>query len=153
MMREAWRKLGHPSPIYKNDRAGKAFEFFIPELDKEVDMASDLVKAMFGGTPQTGNQVEAHDEDHDEDHDGAHVHLSDVEQKILFACKDRPRSSPDLLALLGYENRTGNLKKALTRLRAIGLLDWTIPEKPRSKNQRYRMTAKGRRMLLTEDHD
>lgn len=48
MMREAWRNLGHPAPQYKNDRAGKAFEFFIPELDKEVDMASDLVKAMFG---------------------------------------------------------------------------------------------------------
>ena len=30
----------------KNDRAHKAFEF---RLDKEVDMASDLIKAMFGG--------------------------------------------------------------------------------------------------------
>ncbi len=61
MMREAWRKLGHPAPHYKNDRAGKAFEFFIPELDKEVDMASDLVKAMFGGSPQVKAQIEAHD--------------------------------------------------------------------------------------------
>ena len=41
MMREEWRKLGHPVPTYNNDRAWKAFEFFIPELDREVDMASD----------------------------------------------------------------------------------------------------------------
>ena len=33
----------------KNDRAHKAFELFVPGLDKEVDMASDLVKAMFAG--------------------------------------------------------------------------------------------------------
>jgi len=52
MMREEWQKLGHPAPTFKNDRAWKAFEFFIPELDKEVDMASDLMKAMFSETPQ-----------------------------------------------------------------------------------------------------
>lgn len=56
MMREAWKKLGHPSPTYKNDRARKAFEFFIPELDKEVDTASDLIRAMFGGTPHAKSQ-------------------------------------------------------------------------------------------------
>ena len=147
MMREAWRKLGHPVPNYKNDRAGKAFEFFIPELDKEVDMASDLVKAMFGVSSQAKASVEAHDKAHDEAHDEAHDHLSEVERKIISACKDAPRSSPELLALLGYGNRTGNLKKALKRLRNIGFLELTISGKPRSKNQRYRLTAKGRRAM------
>jgi hypothetical protein len=33
------------------------FESFIPELDKEVAMASDLMKAMFGRT----DQVKAHE--------------------------------------------------------------------------------------------
>ncbi|MCL5769838.1 MAG: secretory pathway Sec39 family protein [Planctomycetes bacterium] len=145
MMREAWRKLGHPAPHYKNDRPSKAFEFFIPELDKEVDMASDLVKAMFGGYSQANVSVEAHDE--------AHERLSEIERKILSACIDKPQNTPDLLTLLGYGNRTGNLKKALAKLRDTGLLELTIPEKPRSKNQRYRMTAKGRRMLLRETHD
>ena len=147
MMREAWRKLGHPVPNYKNDRAGKAFEFFIPELDKEVDMASDLVKAMFGVSSQAKASVEAHDKAHDKAHDEAHDHLSEVERKIISACKDAPRSSPELLALLGYGNRTGNLKKALKRLRNIGFLELTISGRPRSKNQRYRLTAKGRRAM------
>jgi len=48
MMQREWQALGHPAPVLKNDRAHKAFEFFIPGLDKEVDMASDLIKAMFG---------------------------------------------------------------------------------------------------------
>lgn len=32
MMREEWQKLGHPAPTYKNDRAWKAFDLFIPML-------------------------------------------------------------------------------------------------------------------------
>lgn len=137
---------GHPSPTYKNDRAGKAFELFIPELDKEVDMASDLVKAMFGAkTPtQSGDPVKAHDEAHDEAHD----RISDIERKILSACADRPQSTPDLLSVLGYGNRTGNLKKALVRMRTLELLELTIPGKPRSKNQRYRITNKGRKRIV-----
>jgi predicted HTH transcriptional regulator len=39
MMREEWQRLGQPAPTYKNYRAWKAFELFIQELDKEVDMA------------------------------------------------------------------------------------------------------------------
>ena len=53
MVIQMFHSLGHPAPTYKNDRAWKAFEFFIPELDKEVDMASDLVKAMFDGVPKS----------------------------------------------------------------------------------------------------
>lgn len=57
MMQREWQALGHPAPLLKNDRAHKAFEFFIPGLDKELDMASDLMKAMFSATekiPKTG---------------------------------------------------------------------------------------------------
>ncbi len=58
MMREAWQALGHPAPVYKNERAWKAFELFIPELDKEVDMASALMKAMFGNAHRDGAKAE-----------------------------------------------------------------------------------------------
>lgn len=61
MMREEWQKLGHPIPTYNNDRAWKGFEFFIPELDKEVDMASDLMKAMFSDPQGSKTQLETDD--------------------------------------------------------------------------------------------
>jgi ATP-dependent DNA helicase RecG len=51
MMRSEWQQLGHPAPTYVNDQARKAFELFIPELDKEADMASDLARAMFAARP------------------------------------------------------------------------------------------------------
>ncbi|HBA40445.1 MAG TPA: transcriptional regulator [Deltaproteobacteria bacterium] len=48
---------------------------------------------------------------------------------------------------MGYSTRTGNFKKALTRLLALGRLEMTIPRKPRSSKQRYRITALGRKVL------
>ena len=33
------------------------YRFFMPKLDKEVDMASDLIKAMFGGTAPAGVEL------------------------------------------------------------------------------------------------
>ena len=77
------------------------------------------------------------------------VGLGDIEQRILSACLEKAQSTPDMLVLLGYGNRTGNLKKALSRLRTIGFLELTIPGKPRSKNQRYRLTAKGRQAMAS----
>ena len=43
-------RVADPAPVRKNDRAHKAVELFVPGLDKEVDMASDQIKAMFGKT-------------------------------------------------------------------------------------------------------
>ena len=111
MMREEWQKLGHPIPTYNNDRAWKAFEFFIPELDKEVDMASDLMKAMFSGATQVDSQG-AHAEAHAE----AHGPMGEMEKKILNICSTGTISTPELLQTLGYGSRTGNFKRALSWL-------------------------------------
>jgi ATP-dependent DNA helicase RecG len=51
---------------------------------------------------------------------------------------------------MGYSTRTGNFKKALTRLLALGRLEMTIPGKPRSSKQRYKTTALGRKALARE---
>ena len=94
-------------------------------------------------TAQVTAQVEAYDKAHDE----AHEPMTDIEGRILTACKDASRSTPDLLLSLGYDSRTGNFKRALSHLLDIGCLTMTLPDKPRSKNQRYRLTEKGRVML------
>ena len=73
--------------------------------------------------------------------------MSEIEQKILLACLDAPQNTPELLALLGYESRTGNFKKAVSRLMDLACLEMTIPDKPRSKKQKYRLTERGRKVL------
>ena len=131
MMREAWRKLGHPSPTYKNDRAAKAFEFFIPGLDKEVDMASDLIKAMFGGAPQVKVPVA----------------VFATDRSILAALESVECGRSDLLKTLGHAQRSGNFRKAIDKLLKEHLIQRTIPNKPNSRLQKYRLTDKGRRRL------
>ena len=139
MMREAWRKLGHPAPQYKNDRAGKAFEFFIPELDKEVDMASDLVKAMFGGSPQAKASGEVPV--------GTKSALSRHQVKIMRKCQS-DRTLLELMAVAGRSDRTKFRHQVLNPLLGGGLIEMTIPNKPRSSRQRYRLTVKGREVLM-----
>jgi len=53
-----------------------------------------------------------------------------------------------LLDILGYKTRTGNFKKAMNRLLdELELLEKTLPQATRSKNQKYRLTTKGRQVL------
>ena len=66
---------------------------------------------------------------------------------MLRACVEQPATGRELLAASGYATRTGNFKRALERHFAMGLLELTIPGKPRSGKQRYRLTASGRRLL------
>ena len=142
MMQKEWQKLGHSAPILKNDRGWKAFEFFIPGLDKEYDAASTLMKAMFRNKKtldqSVTEQVEAH-----EAHVEAHEALNPVETAILEACREEPRTPRELLAITGYSTRTGNFKRSLNRLLASKLIGMTIPGKPRSIKQKYRLTETG----------
>lgn len=61
-----------------------------------------------------------------------------------------PRTIPELLALCGRSNRTKFRDQVLRPLLEAGLLEMTIPDKPRSSRQRYRTTPVGER-LLEED--
>lgn len=159
MIREIWRKLGHPTPTYKNERENKGFELFIPELDAEVDMASDLMKAMFElkGQPNLGGkviqaaQVEAQVEAQAAQVEAqeAQVQLTNWQMRVLIACSSGEQSGRQLLAVAGYRTRTGNFKKGLQYLTDANLLALTIPNKPNSSLQKYRLTAKGRELITS----
>ena len=147
--------------IYKNDRSWKAFDLFIPELDKEVDMASDLMKAMFGKTPPSSGgteteQVEAHEEAQVKAQEAqveAQVELLKWQHDILTSCSSGEKTGRELLEIAGYSSRTGNFKKGLQRLLDYKLLELTVPDKPNSRLQKYRLTEKGRRVLAKSRGD
>ena len=86
---------------------------------------------------------EAHDEAHEEDRKA----LQDWEIAVLRACAAQPATRRELLAASGYSTRTGNFKRAIEKHLAMNLLELTIPDKPRSRLQKYRLTAAGRQML------
>jgi hypothetical protein len=57
------------------------------------------------------------------------------------------------LAVSGRTDRTKFRKQVLGPLLAAGLVEMTIPDKPRSSKQRYRITALGREVLAQEGRE
>ncbi len=117
---------------------------FIVTLRKPRNVG-DLISV--GGRSATH---EAHDEVH-EAHDEAQVVVTNVEKSILTACQHGPQAARDLLAATGYKKRTGNFKRSLATLVEKQLLVMTLPDKPRSRLQSYRLTVKGGRILANAE--
>ena len=71
-------------------------------------------------------------------------HLSETELKILALMQDTPIRTGDILNHFRYAVVTRNIRNALNKLLKLQLIAYTIPDKPRSKNQQYRITALGK---------
>ena len=66
---------------------------------------------------------------------------------MLRACVRKDAMSKELQKAGGYGGRTRSFEQRLNRLLRGGLLEMTVPDKPRSPVQRYRLTEKGRSAL------
>ena len=66
---------------------------------------------------------------------------------MLRACGREAVPGEELQAAAGYSRRTGDFRRRLERLLNRGLLEMTIPDRPRSPLQKYRMTARGKVVL------
>ena len=59
----------------------------------------------------------------------------------------------ELTAVLGRTNRTKFRDRVLTPLLNAGLVEMTIPDKPRSSKQQYQLTLLGRQILTQQDQE
>ena len=66
---------------------------------------------------------------------------------MLRACIEEPATRQVLQTAAGYARRAGNFERRLEHLLREGLLERTVPDKPRSPLQKYRLTDKGRAAL------
>ena len=123
---EAMANNGSPPPKFSTDE-GRTY--FLVELPVHPQMVG----------------VQVHDEGHDGGHDRV---LTETEQRILAFLKSNPRSRAEMAEMLGMKStRSGHLTKAMDKLRKVGFTELTIPDKPQSKNQKMRITQRGRTWL------
>ena len=73
--------------------------------------------------------------------------LSTRDVDILRAAAAEPASLRTLLVAGRYSRRSGSFGRRIRRLVADGLLEMTLPSKPTSPAQRYRLTGRGRSTL------
>ncbi|WP_298030388.1 Fic family protein [uncultured Desulfovibrio sp.] len=72
-----------------------------------------------------------------------------IQREILKYCLE-PQSIVALMRIFGRTNRTKFKTDFLTLLLEQGLLERTIPDRPTSKNQKYRTTTLGKKILHHE---
>ena len=77
----------------------------------------------------------------DSTNDGVHdgVHDDSMRGRLLQLCQNGPKGAPELLSELGLASRSRNFRNALADLLNSGQLEMSIPDRPRSKNQKYRL--------------
>lgn len=63
--------------------------------------------------------------------------ITETEQKILILCQNKPSGNKEIINELGYKSLSGNVKKALNRLKKIRAIAYAIPDKPKSQHQKY----------------
>jgi ATP-dependent DNA helicase RecG len=119
----AMKRNGSPKARFKTDENRLWFVVELPihpELVPESAQLGDQVGTKLGPSP---DQVE-----------------------VLKRCREEA-SIVDLLDMAGRTNRTKFRQQVLNPLLAQGLIEMTIPDKPRSSKQKYRLTAAGRQVM------
>ena len=82
---------------------------------------------------------------------GVQVGVDARDAAMLRACVEAGAASRELRQAGGYAGRTRSFERRIDRLRSAGLIEMTVPDKPRSSAQRYRLTDKGRAAVAAAD--
>ena len=120
-IKNALKNNGSPKPIFITDEDRVQFITRIklhPKFKQNVNLA------------QATQQVKAQ-----------------VKAQVLVYLKEGSLSISELVTKIGQKSRSGGLKKIISELIKNKLISLTIPEKPKSPNQKYLITEKGQDYL------
>lgn len=67
---------------------------------------------------------------------------------ILKILSEKDSGKHEIAERLGKKGRTRYLNELIAKLVKDGLIEMTIPEKPNSRMQKYRLTANGKNIRL-----
>jgi Fic family protein len=103
-----------------------------PFIEFILQMISDAIQSS-----STTDQVTVHDTDQATVHDV--VEVSDYVQRLILVMEHREYNLTELMSLLGLSHRPTFQQNYLNPAIEAGLIERTIPDKPKSPKQRYRL--------------
>ncbi len=74
-----------------------------------------------------------------------------LELRVLRVLRDSERGKAEVSAQIGQKEVSGQLNKIMRELLANGAIAYTIPDKPNSRLQKYRLTEQGRAVLAEKN--
>ncbi len=74
-------------------------------------------------------------------------HFGNYVKEILAMLTENPLSSTDILLNIGLTKHSKNKNKYIDHLLEIAWVNYTIPENPKDRNQKYKITESGVRLL------
>jgi len=91
-------------------------------------------------TAKDGDAKEKHQEKHQVEHD---VELNETHFAVLEALETKSLSRKELFATICMSSDTRSFKRNVAPLIEAGYIEMTVPDKPRSKLQKYKLTGNG----------
>lgn len=72
---------------------------------------------------------------------------SNLAAKVVIYLSEQALGKAEIAKRLGHKSISGELNKQIKNLLDQQLIEWTIPDKPTSSKQKYRLTQAGRQLL------
>jgi predicted HTH transcriptional regulator len=145
---------GLPAPEITELPKALRFTIFIKNHHPQIEATPGTDRGAKAGTQDTHDRrSDTHDGTHDEK-PATHDHpLSDQERAVLTALSRGSLSRQQLLTALGLANIYQTFRRQVIPLIESGLVAPTLPDAPRSKNQRYQLTPQGLTIITASSDD
>jgi len=148
MIRATMHQNGSPDPYFETDEDRTWFSIML-YLHPAFSATAQPVDDTHTSSEPTSLQdllrqaLEATNQDnHQDNHQDESEELVGMMVQMLIFSIGKERTREELLAHIGLKRYTQTVRRYLVPLEAIGWLEMTIPDKPNSRNQKYRLSAK-----------
>jgi len=131
------RDCGLPAPIWENEDDGFTLTIKRPSISKSTASASKGTKSGTKSGTKLGTKS-----------DPMIVNELSIFERVLQVCV-MPTSARELMLGVGRADLTKFRTTVLSSMVKDGVLELTVPDKPNSRLQKYRLTSKGR--VLAEE--
>ena len=129
------KKHGAPPPVFE-ERQGFLIVTFKSQMVAEGEVRTSMGRAV-PGSGQPESQPESRPESQP----------VSLDRRVLALLKPQALGKAEISAHLGQKEVSGQLNKVIRTLIGQGLIEYTLPDKPNSRLQKYRLTPAGEKAL------